>query len=197
MTPDKLDQYRNQIEEALRQSGYDVDSWKAAAEKDRLENPRPTPATRIIEGYTLGVKMVRPGYEEYRPHGRYEGILVPRCLARSATRGDQCGAIAVNGAYHCTRHGGRRPGQHRKGADHHWFQGKNESRSQRRHRKNCRDELKEIEAIALQHGVLGVTVDMRGPRPGTSWEKYLKGREKKLRAKQRANQPHTAGFQAQ
>lgn len=197
MTPDKLDQYRNQIEEALRQSGYDVDSWKAAAEKDRLENPRPTPATRIIEGYTLGVKMVRPGYEEYRPHGRYEGILVPRCLARSATRGDQCGAIAVNGAYHCTRHGGRRPGQHRKGADHHWFQGKNESRSQRRHRKNCRDELKEIEAIALQHGVLGVTVDMRGPRPGTSWEKYLKGREKKLRAKQSANRMHTAGFQTQ
>ena len=197
MTPDKLDQYRKRIEDALRAAGYPLDAWKAAAEKDRLENPRPTPATRIIEGYTLGVKMVRPGYEEYRPHGRYEGILVPRCLARSATRGDQCGAIAVNGAYHCARHGGRRPGQHRKGQDHHWFQNKGESRAQRQHRKKSHEELKKTEAIALQHGVLEVTMDMRGPRPGTSWEKYLNGREKRLRAKQRANQPHTAGFQAQ
>lgn len=182
MSPNKLNEYRKRVEDALRMDGYPVDAWKAAAEKDLLENPRPRPATRIIPGYTQGVKMVRPGYAEYRAHGRHAGVLVPRCLAK-AQHGSHCGSIAMRDSYHCSRHGGRRPGQHRKGTNHHWFQGKNESRAQRQYRKKSHEELKRIEVLAIQQGVMDVNIDMRGPRPGTSWEAYTRGREQRLRAK--------------
>jgi hypothetical protein len=184
MAPEKFDDYRKRIEDALRAGGFPVDQWKAEAERCQIENPRPRPATRVIEGYSKGTKMVRPGYEEYRSHGRHAGILVPRCLAK-AHHGAQCGSIAMRDSYHCARHGGRRPGQYRKGQDHHWFDGKNESRAQRLHRKKCRDELKQLEKKAS----LEFTMDTRGPRPGTSWEKYWKGRKTRLAAKRRANAP--------
>ncbi len=183
MSPEQLDEYRKRVEDALRMGGHPVDAWKAAAEKDRIEHPRPSPATRVLPGYTLGRKMIRPGYKEYRAHGRHLGVLVPRCLAK-AHHGSQCGSIAVRGAYHCARHGGRRPGQHRKGPVHHWFEGKNESRAERQHRKKSHEELKRIKTLAIQHGVMETTIDMRGPRAGTSWNSYLKGREKRLKAKQ-------------
>lgn len=181
-----LDRQRKQIADALKSAGYPVEEWTEQAEQNRIDNPRPRPAKRIIEGYSQGVRMVRPGYEEYRPHGRHPGILVPRCLAKAHHSGEQCGRIATNGAYVCNVHGGRRAGQNCKGADHHWYKGKNESRGQRRHRSTACKELKALESLAIQHGVMDITMEMRGPKPGTSWERYMKGREERLKLKRRA-----------
>ena len=171
MNAEQLSAYRKRIEDALRQSGYPLDQWKADVEKDLALNPKSRPATRIVEGYTQGRKLVRPGYQEFRAHGRHAGVMVPRCLAK-AHHGAQCGSIAMRSSFHCARHGGRRPGQHRKGQDHHWFEGKNEARAQRQHRKKSHEELKKIEALAIQQGVIEVTIDS-----------YLKGRERRLKLK--------------
>lgn len=186
MTP--LNKKRQKIEDALEAAGYPVAEWRLQAEQNRIENPRPRPATRIIEGYSQGIRMVRPGYEEYRPHGRHPGVVVPRCLAKAHHSGKQCGRIATGGAYVCNVHGGRRAGQHCKGADHHWYKGKNESREQRRHRSKASKELKALERLAIQHGVMDVTMRMLGPKPGISWERYIRGREERLAMKRRSLQ---------
>lgn len=153
--------YRKRIEDALRQSGYPVDQWKADVERDLALNPKPKPASRTIEGYSKGRKMLRPGYQEYRPHGRHAGVMVPRCLAK-AHHGNQCGSIAMNEAYHCARHGGRRPGQHRRGEDHHWHEGRGESRDQRRHRARMASQNRELQRMAVKYG-LAPAAERRGP----------------------------------
>jgi hypothetical protein len=128
MTPTQLEAYRDRITEKLRTAGMPVEEWEVEAEKHLEENPRPRPATRIIPTYTGGIRMVRPGYEEYKPHPRH-GAPVPRCLARSATHGGQCGKFAVRGQYVCTTHGGRVTQARRDAARLRLDEGKGESRA--------------------------------------------------------------------
>lgn len=152
MTPKQLEEYRQKIKEKLRANGFPVDAWEADARQHHLENPRPRPATRIIPTYSRGRRMVRPGYEEYREHP-YHKTLVPRCLARSATRGDQCRAFAVKDQYVCTRHGGKVTQARRDVTRLRLDQGKGESRAERKARSEASKQRRAIARKARELGI--------------------------------------------
>ena len=152
MTPKQLDAYRQRIKEKLRANGFPVDAWEEAARQRHLENPRPRPATRIIPTYTQGRRMVRPGYEEYRPHPRH-GKLIPRCLARSAFWGRQCGNFAVKGQYVCTRHGGKVTQARRDATRLRSEQGKGESRAERKARSEASRLRRAVEKKVREFGI--------------------------------------------
>lgn len=153
MTPKKLEAYRDRIKEKLRAAGMPVDEWEADAEQHLIDNPRPRPATRIIPTYSGGVRMVRPGYEEYRPHPRH-GAPVPRCLARRSISGGggQCGNFAVRNQYVCPIHGGKVTQKRRDVARELHDQGKGWGRAERKARSEAHRELRRLSKEQLANG---------------------------------------------
>lgn len=152
MTPKQLEAYRQKITEKLRAAGMPVDEWEKNAKQHLIDNPRPRPATRIIPNYSRGRRMVRPGYEEYREHPRH-GKPVPRCLARSATRGDQCGNFAVKNQYVCTVHGGRVTQKRRDTSRLKLDQGKGEGSAERKARSAASKQRRAIARKAKELGI--------------------------------------------
>lgn len=186
MTPKKAAQILDQTRRFLESRGINTAALEAQAEESR--NAQRRFSTALGEGVTSKFKTVPIGNVEFRRVGRGLKGSAQRCQARSRRSGfQQCGNVAKTGFRVCRVHGASARGKKtaagiaRSAA--HLFDHGRETREIRKRRSESVQERRKLEKQASEHGMTMVPA-MRGPRAGTSWNSYLKGREKKLKAKQ-------------
>lgn len=176
-----LNAYRDRIHVALKQAGYQIDTWRFEYEAELASNPtaRARPFTKITPPVYGKIKKLRPGFEEFIPHPAH-GKPVPRCQAAKKRTGGkvQCGKFALKGKHLCRLHGGAA------GSGRISDQGRETQRLSVTQNgaetvaiRARRSELsKQRRAMERQLRELGLQVpNMRGPRDG-NFERYARYR---------------------
>ena len=104
-----LDEYRQQVFEALRAEGFPIDQWQDDYERDLAANPtaKARPFTTITPPAYGKITKLRPGFTETIPHPRHSKPVL-RCQASLKGSGGktQCSKFALRGKHLCRTHGG-------------------------------------------------------------------------------------------